>query len=101
MKMRCVLKIPEATMRRLLPTARVAFGSQFRRFASANGFQLNADHGEPGNVKGVAECFVVLMVHTAVGLVDTDGPNFFSGLAQSEDDIGAVHSRGLLPEQLP
>jgi hypothetical protein len=49
-------------------------------FFRSNFLQLDTDHRESGEIEGVAKRLVILMLHTAVCVVDTDCPSLFAGL---------------------
>jgi len=63
--------------------------------------QLDAHDREPSDIERITENFVVLVRHTAVGLVDADGPDLFAGLTQSEDDVRSIHAAGMIFGQRP
>jgi hypothetical protein len=66
-----------------------------------NLLELYANNCQPGNIEGVAEWFVVLMFHAAIGVVDAYRPNFFTGLPESLHDIAPIHAFRLVFKKLP
>src|SRR6185437_11732032 len=72
-----------------------------RLFALFNLLPLYANDCQPRNVESIAEWFVILMFHAAVGVVDACRPYFFARLFERLNDVGAIHSLGLIFKKIP